>query len=99
MFPRPPNGLPRRGRDGGSSLESTGLALGCLLRPLQISSSSCGVRWCTMILIIFFLPPYLTFMPTVARSINVAQHASLTVDDVVHVRTWLNEEEDGSPPR
>jgi phosphoribosylpyrophosphate synthetase len=43
-----------------------------------------------VILIIFFLPPHLTFMPTITQSIDVAQRVSLIIDDMAHVRTSMS---------
>jgi hypothetical protein len=43
-----------------------------------------------MIPIIFFLPPHLTFMPTISRSIDVAPRISLIINDMAHVRTPMS---------
>lgn len=43
-----------------------------------------------MILIILFPSPYLTFVPMIVQIIDVAPRVSLTVDDIVHVRTRMS---------
>jgi hypothetical protein len=43
-----------------------------------------------MISVILFLPPYLTFVPMIVQIIDIALRVSLTVDDIVHVRTRMS---------
>jgi hypothetical protein len=95
--PGSPDGLPKHGRDGSpweatdvkshvASPESIALVLGCCgFRPRR--AATC---WCIVIPIIFFLPPHLTFMPTITQSIDVAQRVSLIIDDMAHVRTSMS---------